>query len=81
MALTPPGGGGRIPGSLGLSPTTWGGRIPGPLGFKHVDVKGAATKATRKHNTDGEPVYAFQDLLQHLETLTRNRTHIAGAEF
>jgi Transposase DDE domain len=38
----------------------------------------ATAKAANKHNADGEPVYAFQDLLRHLETLTRNRIRLAG---
>jgi len=61
MALTLPGGG-RIPGSIGLSPTTWGGRIPGPLGFKHTDVKGAATKAV--HTVQMPPPWYSSTILR-----------------
>jgi hypothetical protein len=40
-------GGARFPGPLGTSPGTLGGRLPGPLRFKHVELKGGATKATK----------------------------------
>ena len=40
-------GSARFPGPLGTRRGTLGGRLPGPLQFKQVEVKGAATKATR----------------------------------
>ncbi|MDD4868550.1 MAG: IS1634 family transposase [Mycobacterium sp.] len=33
----------------------------------------AATKAARKHDAQGNPLYSFRGLLEHLKTLTRNK--------
>jgi hypothetical protein len=41
----------------------------------------AARKASRHRDEHDQPIRSFRGLLTHLATLTRNRTHITGAEF